>query len=171
VWKSTTPAWYGMPLKPALSFKDKFSASGKIAVMPGSGPKDAAYIGFFNHERQGWRPYSTMAIRLVTRADKAYMYIDFTTAKWNAGAAETEIEIPVDGSQHSWKFSYDPDATRAPWTDKRLYSYLTTGRQTVDEILAKAKKVEPDITAADLEKRLDAARSQGLVTYLPRHSQ
>src|SRR5690348_14990293 len=50
VWQSTTPSYYAMPIGKALSFKDKFSASGKISF-PGSGKADGtAYIGFFNHE-------------------------------------------------------------------------------------------------------------------------
>jgi hypothetical protein len=54
-----------MPLPRPLSFKDKFSASGKIAVMPEPHSGGVAYLGFFNHERQGWRPWNSMAIRLV----------------------------------------------------------------------------------------------------------
>jgi hypothetical protein len=169
VWQSTTPAWYGMPLERPLSFKDKFSASGKIAAMPGSVSKrGVAYLGFFNHERQGWRPWSTMAIRVVSTADTTKLYIDYTSGLWNAGAAETEIEFPTDGSEHTWRFSYDPDKSRAPWTDMRLRSYLITHRMPIAEILATGQKTEPDLTIDALEKRLDAARNLGLVTYLPR---
>src|SRR5204862_5269461 len=82
VWKSTTPAWYGMPINPPSSFKDKLSASGKIAVMPELG---VAYLGFFNHERQGWRPWSTMAMRIVCKAGsptpRASLFIDAMSAK------------------------------------------------------------------------------------------
>ena len=54
VWKSTTPAWYGMPLKRTLSFKDAFSASGRIAgftviknIKSMTQPKHAVFIGIY----------------------------------------------------------------------------------------------------------------------------
>ena len=40
IWKSTTPAYYAMPIGKSLSFKDGFSASGKISV---KAPKDEGY--------------------------------------------------------------------------------------------------------------------------------
>jgi len=169
VWKSTTPAWYGMPLSRPLSFKDAFSASGKIAVTRDSFGKGVAYLGFFNHERQGWRPWSSLAMRLVDKGDKAFIYVDYMTGQWAAGAAEMELAIPTDGSEHTWWMTYDPNATRAPWTDTRLHSYLTTGRQTGEEILTKAKQVEPELTVAALEQRLKAALEKGLVSFLARH--
>src|SRR5690349_11449240 len=49
MWVSRTPAWYGMPLGRPLSFKDSFSASGKIAIRSMGG---SAYFGFFNSTRQ-----------------------------------------------------------------------------------------------------------------------
>ena len=67
IWKSTTPAWYGMPLATPLSFQDAFSASGKITASRDKTGGGVAYLGFFNHERQGWRPWSSMAMRLVLR--------------------------------------------------------------------------------------------------------
>jgi len=168
VKRSTTPAWYGMPLERTLSFQDAFSASGKIAVTRESFSRGTAYLGFFNHERQGWRPWSSMAMRLVNVGEKAFIYVDYMTGKWNAGAAEMELEIPIDGSEHTWSFTYDPNATRAPWTDTRLRSYLTTSRQTVEQTLAKAQEAEPELARAALEERLKAALKKGLVTFLPR---
>jgi len=169
VWKSTTPAWYGMPLKPPLSFKDGFSASGKISVTRESFEKGIAYLGFFNHERQGWRPWSSMALRLVNAGDKAFIYVDYMTGKWNAGAAEMELTIPTDGSEHTRRLTYDPNATRASWSDTRLRACLTTGRQTAEEILAKAQQAESELTRDALEQRLKAALEKGLVRFLARH--
>ncbi len=143
VWQSITPASYGMPLDRPLSFKDAFSASGKMTVTQDSTRRGVVYLGFFNHERQGWRPWSTMVMRVVSAENKSLIYMDYMTGQWNAGAAEMELSIPTDGSEHTWQFTYDPDATRAPWTDTRLHSYLTTSRQTAAETLAKAQKVEP----------------------------
>ena len=145
VQKSITPAWYGMRLDRALSFKDALAASGKITVPTNPG-KGTAYLGFFNHERQGWRPWSSMAMRLHHEGKKVLVFTDYMTGIWNAGAAEMELEVPADGAEHAWRFTYKPDATRAAWTDLLLRDYLTTGRQTVDQILAKAKQVEPTLT-------------------------
>src|SRR5688500_11352278 len=49
-WRSRTIAYYALPLGKPLTFKDKFSASGKIALMP-IDKTGGAYIGFFNHAR------------------------------------------------------------------------------------------------------------------------
>ncbi|WP_428938596.1 hypothetical protein [Fontivita pretiosa] len=167
IYQSTTPAWYGMPMDRPLTFKDRFSASGKIAVQPGSG---TAYLGWFNHERQGWRPWSSMALRVVCAGDEVSLFIDAMSGKWAAsGVAEIKQRFPADGSEHTWRFSYDPDATRPQWTDTRLRSYLSTGRQQLSQILEKAKKDEPEITREALEQRLQAALQQGLVTWLARH--
>lgn len=169
VWKSTTSAWYGMPLDKPLSFKDAFSASGKIAVSPNADGGGVSYLGFFNHERQGWRPWSSMAIRISYDGNNAAFFLDFMTAKWAAGAAEMNLTIPADGSQHTWKLDYDPNAQRAPWTDKHLHDYLSTHRQTVDDILALATQVEPGVTRESIEKRLRQALLDGQVNFLHRH--
>ena len=73
VWLSRTPAYFALPLNRPLNFNDKFSFSCRIAFTPqsGEGPKDAiigkgaAYLGFFNHELQGWRVWNSMAVRLT----------------------------------------------------------------------------------------------------------
>ncbi len=71
VRRSMTPAWYGMPLERPLSFRDAFSASGKITATRDPSGEGTAYLGFFNHERQGWRPWSSMAMRVVNDGDIA----------------------------------------------------------------------------------------------------
>ena len=168
VRRSMTPAWVGMPLERTLTFKDAFSASGKISATPDPVGKGTAYLGFFNHERQGWRPWSTMVLRFVHKGDKLLIYMDVMSGKWNATAAEMDLSIPTDGSEHTWRFNYDPDAARAPWADTRLHGYLTSGRQTIEQTLEKARKLEPDLTPAALEERLHAALKMGLVTFLRR---
>ena len=50
-----------------------------------------------------------------------------------------------------------------------LRDYLSRGRQTVDQILARAKQVEPALARDALVGRLQAALQKGLVTYLARH--
>src|SRR5262245_54908909 len=61
MWCTRTPAWYAMPLGRPVSFKDKFSASGRMAIR---GIQGTGYIGFFNSTRQEWRPWSSIEIRL-----------------------------------------------------------------------------------------------------------
>src|SRR5689334_19241185 len=58
IWRSRTPAWYAMKVGP-FSFDDKLSASGQIAVKPAN-RVDGFYFGFFNAQRQEWRPWSSM---------------------------------------------------------------------------------------------------------------
>jgi len=169
VWKSTTPAWYGLPLERPLSFKDAFSVSGKIAATRHPTGGGVSYLGFFNHERQGWRPWSSMAMRLVDEGDKVLIFLDLMTGKWAASAAEMELAIPTDGSEHTWRLTYDPNATRAPWTDSKLRDYLISGRQTAEEILTKAQQVEPGLTKDALELRLKTVLKAGLVLFLERH--
>src|SRR5688572_18170517 len=69
VWQSKTPAYYALPLDKALSYDDRFSFECTIAFLPvekelspkASNNAGNAYIGFFNHERQGYRPWSSAA--------------------------------------------------------------------------------------------------------------
>jgi len=96
-----------MPLAKPLSFQDAFSASGKITASRDKTGGGVAYLGFFNHERQGWRPWSSMAIRLVNEGDKILVFLDYMTGKWAVGAAEMELSIPTDGSEHTWRLTYD----------------------------------------------------------------
>jgi hypothetical protein len=168
VHRSMTPAWYGMALEQPLSFKDAFSASGKISSTPAPEKGGVAYLGFFNHERQGWRPWASMAMRLKNAKTQTLIYLDYMTGRWNAGAAEMEYGIPCDGTEHTWSMTYDPNATRAEWMDLPLRSWLTPRRQTVDEILAKGQKAEPGLTREALETRLRAALREGLVSSLAR---
>src|SRR5687767_975708 len=58
IWRSRTIAYYALPLGKPLTFRDKFSASGKVVLMP-TDKTGGAYIGFFNHARQEWRPWNS----------------------------------------------------------------------------------------------------------------
>jgi len=172
VHRSITPAWYGMPLEKPLSFHDAFSASGKIAVNSKTSDfRTAVYLGFFNHERQGWRPWASMALRVVNGGRRTFFFVDYMTGLWNAGAAETELTIPSDGSEHTWSFTYDPKATREPWSDFKLHSWLSRSRQTPTAILERARKDEPDLTPQALEERLQTALAKGLVSFLARRGE
>src|SRR5690349_8662485 len=86
VWLSRTPAWYAIPFNKPLSFNDKFSFSCRIAFMPQSDKAGAAYLGFFNHELQGWRVWNSMAVRLTGGKIKgsAVLGADSMNALWHA---------------------------------------------------------------------------------------
>jgi hypothetical protein len=172
VYQSRTPAWYAMPIGRPLTFDDPLSASGNMAIMPFA--KDlfmgAAYIGFFNSARQGWRPWSSMAIRVTRQVSHEVTFgIDSMSALWNGHGYETDIAVPADGQIHAWRFTYDPNVVPPQkWPDPALRSYLTHRRQTAAEIYEKAKKAEPDLTFEHLQNRLQDALAMGLIAYFAR---
>jgi hypothetical protein len=179
IWLSRTPAYYALALGRPLSFNDKFSFACRIAFVPRSGasPKDviggtgAAYLGFFNHELQGWRPWNSMAVRLTGGkvAGKAVIGADAMTALWHAcGGSEGFIDVPADGKPHTLRFTYDPQAVPGTLPDPKLKNYFTSKRQTVDDMLPRARQDEPEITRQQLYDRLVAAHSAGLIGYLDR---
>jgi hypothetical protein len=177
VWLSRTPAYYALPLNRPLSFNDKFSFSCRIAFMPQSDKAGTvskggtAYLGFFNHELQGWRVWNSMAVRLTGGKIRGSAVIgaDSMSALWHAtGGSEGYINFPADGKPHTLKFTYDPEATLGDFPDAKLKNYLTGQRQTVDDMLPKAQKDEPNITREQLYDRLVAAHSAGHVSYLDR---
>lgn len=97
------------------------------------------------------------------------MGIDYMSGQWGANGFETEIDIPKDGSAHTWRLDYDPDATPpTQWPDPKLKKYLTTSRQTLDEIWQKAVKDEPGVTKEQIQQRLAAALAEGLVALVRR---
>lgn len=168
IWKSTTPAFYAMPLGQPLNFKNRFSASGKLAVI--NPPKDGAgfYIGFFNAERQGWRVWSSCGFRIGEfKNSKARFFIDYKTGLASGANLFPDTEIKGDGSVNSWKLEYDPEACVAdnPWPDPRLPKYFEGKRDNVPtkDILELFIKDEPSITFEKLEELLLKARDLGLV--------
>jgi hypothetical protein len=179
MWCSRTPAWYGMPLGRPLSFKDPFSASGRICIrrIDGSG-----YIGFFNSTRQEWRPWSSIAMRLSDskRGDSlrqaagpgAQIWIDYMSATWKAGYMVLDHFIPGDASVHAWRFEYDPTArVDTHWPDARLEAlFQSQSRMSEDQILNGLQKSQKDMTRQAMRRSLEQARDQGLLDYDPRRS-
>src|SRR5688572_20583207 len=96
VWMSRTPAHYALPLSRPLSFKDKFSFSGRIAFMP-TGGGAAVYLGFFNHEKQNWRVWNSMAMRLGGETSgQAALGVDAMTALYDVpGGSEGYRHVPA----------------------------------------------------------------------------
>lgn len=169
VWQSRTPACYGLPLNRPLSFKDKFAFACRVAFMPDSGA-GAAYLGFYNHEMQGWRVWNSMALRLGGESSgQAAIGVDAMTALWHAcGWAEGFLHVPADGKPHTIRFSYDPQATPGDWPDPRLRKLINGERQTMEQMLELAPKVGLTLTKEELWKMLVDAHAEGLIEYLQR---
>jgi hypothetical protein len=165
IFGSTTPAQYGMPLGKPLSFKDVFSASGMIAVMPGP-DLYPAYIGFFNSQRQGWRPWNSLAIRVNPTGDTVRFYIDYKTGEGTAGGLDTDLAVPIDGAVHTWEIIHDPSVrVDMNWPDPQMPEYLTGNYEPVGKILERAKKYHPDLTHDRLQQMLNQGRDQGIVGH------
>ena len=168
IWRSTTPAYYAMPIGKSLSFKDTFSASGKIAVI--DPPKDGYgfYIGFFDSERQGWRVWSSCGFRIGDMENgKARFFLDYKTGKACGAILNPDLEIPGDGSVHTWELRYEPNLSVADekWPDSRLPKYFEGRGSNIhtDTLLAEFQKDEPSMTKDKLLNLLFIARDRGLV--------
>jgi len=165
IWKSTTPAYYAMPLGP-YSFMDTLTASGKMALI--APPKEGFgfYIGFFNHYRQGWRVWSSFGFRMASvKNGFSRFHLDYKTGKNKGAILNPDIEIPCDGSVHSWKLVYEPGATVGDsWPDTRLPLWIGPKSNVHEDlILERAQKEDPSMTKEKLEALLKEARDLGLV--------
>ncbi|MEJ2613375.1 MAG: hypothetical protein P8Z35_00300 [Ignavibacteriaceae bacterium] len=168
IWRSTTPAFYAMPLGSPLSFKNSFSASGKIAVIDPSKGGYGFYIGFFNAERQGWRVWSSCGFRIGEMKDgKARFFLDYKTGKASGAILNPDIEIAGDGSVHNWALKYNPTLSVADekWPDTKLPKYFAGKSSNIhtDTLLQLFKKDNPSMTKEKLLNLLFIARDRGLV--------
>jgi hypothetical protein len=167
IWKSTTPAYYAMPLGP-LSFKDTFSASGKLAVVAPEEEGYGFYIGFFNSERQGWRIWSSCGFRMgPVKQEHMMFHLDYKTGQAAGAILNPDIIIPTDGSVHNWEIIYEPDVGVADsWPDKRLPQWINSYSNIhEDTILVRAQKDEPGMTKEKLHSLLLDARDAGLIDH------
>jgi hypothetical protein len=165
IWRSSTPAYYAMPLGP-LSFRNSFSASGILALSAPAEDGNGFYIGFFSRERQGWRVWPSCGFRIgEVIQNKARFFLDYKTGLDKGAILNPDIEIPCDGSVHRWELAYEPEATVPDiWPDPRLPEYLGDhGNVPEPEILERAQKRDPTMTAERLRTLLLKARDEGLV--------
>src|SRR4029450_3321265 len=98
-----------------------FEASGTLIVEKGKGH---FLVGFFNAGTiNEWRTPNSLVLRIISRGDFFYAYVDFATAKWRAGGVAfegpappggraSEEEIPC-GVPHAWSLRYDPRSSGA----------------------------------------------------------
>jgi hypothetical protein len=109
--RTTTPAWYAAPIADT-GLNDILTASGRIS-MPAQSSGAGLHFGWFNNQRQGWRPWNQLGFRLDGRGSFANVLLDVMTQTWkaagiNAGNLPTPLTIPFDGSDHTWTLSYNP---------------------------------------------------------------
>ena len=150
IWRSTTPAWYAMPFGKPLSFKDSFSASGKIVVMPPQ--SSGVYFGFFGAERPGWRCWSSLAFRLM-RSKQGDCMVDYKTGLGKSNLCDPGACIPPDGKPHTWTLSYEPESVpNLTWPDLKMATWLTDSMQMETNVLESLKQEYPDITTDRLEQ-------------------
>lgn len=134
VWRSLTPSFYGMRLRPQ-SLEDRLSASGTLALTQakttvGYQNGSTIFIGFFNRCERGWRPVNFLGFRLegYNEPDGATVEVSYGTRLWTAGGAfvnarggsqERNVReldnaalrrVAPDGTKHRWSLEYDPTA-------------------------------------------------------------
>jgi hypothetical protein len=175
IWRSTTPAFYAMPLGKPLTFKDVFSASGKISVIAPEKEGFGFYFGFFNAERQGWRVWSSCGVRIgkMRKGIEPYsdgiarFHLDYKTGKASGAILNPDLAIPGDGSIHEWELKYEPQISVADyeWPDERIPAIFPKGRTNVhtDTLLTAFKRIDPSMTKDQLLELLFEARDKGLV--------
>jgi len=168
IWRSTTPAYYALPLGEELSFKDSHSASGKISVISTGSESYGFYFGFFGEERQGWRVWSSNGVRIAAMKNgKARFHLDYKTGAANGAILNPDLEIPGDGSVHTWELKYEPEISVADyeWPDDQIPG-LFRGDYTNthhDTLLARFKEIEPSMTTEKLRDLMFICRDRGLV--------
>jgi hypothetical protein len=109
------PAYYGYRLPKALTFEERFSASGKLFVAQGSGH---FLLGFFNADTLNeWRTPNTLVARINGRGDGFHCHLEYCTRHWRAGAGVVGDLVPdrrIDAKLlpcdhiYDWRLSYAP---------------------------------------------------------------
>ena len=175
IWRSTTPAYYAMPLGETLDFKDEFSASGKISIISPEKEGFGFYFGFFNAERQGWRVWSSCGVRIGERdhpikQEPGGLYrfhADYKTGDASGAILNPDLAITGDGSVHIWEIKYEPDVrvSDSKWLDPRVENYFPQGGSNIhtDTILVHMQKDVPSMTKDRLLEILFDARDKGII--------
>ena len=175
IYRSTTPAYYAMPLGKPLTFMDSFSASGKLSIIAPEKEGFGFYFGFFNAERQGWRVWSSCGVRIgklkkdiqSDDVELGRFHLDYKTGEASGAILNPDLAIPADGSVHEWKLEYEPQITVADyaWPDSRIPGLFPKGKSNIhtDDLLKSFRKIEPSMTKEKLLNMLFEARDKGLI--------
>ena len=105
--RSVKPAYYGDDIG-TLTLNDSLVASGTFSLA--NSDDGVVSIGWFNSERQGWRPVNFLGFRFDGQTNSAIMHVDYTTKTWRAGGLGTRVKILADSSKHLFKIEYDPNS-------------------------------------------------------------
>jgi hypothetical protein len=117
--RSTTPAYFGKVIAP-LSFEDPLAFSGKFTLLQASATEgwtnsSDIFIGFFNSEKQGWRPPNFLGFHLYGHRESlqyhlATLALGYGTAAWESEGNPWDRTIYPDGTSHNFELVYDPAA-------------------------------------------------------------
>ena len=142
VWRSLRPAYYAKAVGPfslddSLEFSGAFSISQVTAINQWHSGS-CVWVGFFNSERQSWRPIDQLGFRLLGHRDYefsnyagipvgAMVEMNYGVKSYAAGGdflkntgeeshalmrdqkQDDMLRIMPDGKRHTWKFNYDPN--------------------------------------------------------------
>jgi hypothetical protein len=120
IQRSTTPASFAVPLEPAMTLQDKFSAAGSFAIADCQGGA-GVFFGFFNSKQPGGsgrpigslgldfdfeRPGGRLAVRLITGTNKSCgtFITPFLPGKFRP------TPLKKDGTRYHWTLEYDSQA-------------------------------------------------------------
>ena len=163
IHRSRKMAYYAMPLGQPFSFDDHLSAEGTVTLMPRE-QQGGAYIGFFNHQHQEWRPWNAIVWRIGDYPQHGEVHLDYMAANWMANGLRLPDLLPGDGEPHRWRLEYDPDATPdLNWKSQHLAQVLPDRPTPESIILELVKSTDSNINAKMLRALLEASQDQGLV--------
>jgi hypothetical protein len=121
VQRSTTRAWYAMPISPK-TMNERLSASGKLAVTRADA-SSGVMIGWFHESSRGWRTPSSLAMRIDGNGGKFWLFFEYGTRSGRTGGGgafegpryqtTTTETFRADGKAHEWSLDYDPGAAGA----------------------------------------------------------
>jgi hypothetical protein len=113
------PAYYAKVLG-SRSLKDRFTASGTLAVEPGGGN---TLVGFFNAETVNeWRTPNSIVLRINGRGDGFHVHLEYATSKWRAGGdfysvlekGKKQMRLHASGAKaYRWTLSYESGTVTA----------------------------------------------------------
>lgn len=113
------PAYYAKKLDPK-TFNDPLSVSGRLRC---DGRAFHVLIGFFNSESVNeWRTPNSLVIRLLSRGERFFAFVEYATAQWRAGgdspggfatvrdpaSGRAQLRGFANGAVHRWSLRYDP---------------------------------------------------------------